>query len=74
VSQKLEGLWLGGEISREAAHEVQRAIEYHLDLKTGGPEQPQWHLPPKVAHELENLSNAIRAQIQRLPPPMSDLV
>lgn len=72
MSQKLEGLWLGGEISREAAEEVQSAIEYHLELNEIYTDHRR--IPDKVRAELYDLANAIRAQIQKLPKPMSDLV
>lgn len=68
MSQVLEGLWLGGEISREAAFAVSELIDECLQ---------EGRFPTKVRHELQNLSNAINAQIQALPPPpkpMSDLV
>ena len=67
MSQRLEGLWLGGSISREAAEEVERLVWART----------QGMLRTKVAVELLDLANAIRAQIQKLPPPpkpMCDLV
>jgi len=67
MSQRLEGLWLGGGISREAAEEVETLVFAHAQ-----------NMPrTKAALELFDLANAIRAQIQKLPPPpkpMSDLV
>lgn len=67
--QKLEGLWLGGEISREAAEAVQRAVEYELEM------DETWRKhSAKTRTELADFANAVRAQIQKLPKPMSDLV
>ena len=67
MSQRLEGLWLGGGISREAAEEVETLVLARCASMQR----------TKVAVELFDLANAIRAQIQKLPPPpkpMSDLV
>lgn len=65
MNQKLEGLWLGGEISREAAEFIDGAV--FIAAK-------KIEHDPKLRTELIDLANAIRAQIQKLPPPMSDLV
>lgn len=64
MSQKIEGLWLGGEISREAAEIVQRAVERAVDDMA----RMLIH-DKKTRTELHDLANAIRAQIQALPPP-----
>jgi hypothetical protein len=62
MSRQIEGLWLGGAISVEAAHEVERAIGYHLEL-----DEAFRKLSPKVKAELADLETAIRAQIQKAP-------
>lgn len=63
------GLWLGGGVSARALKEIAAAIEYHLELKCQGPDQPQWHIPPKIVTELTDMANACHAQLSKLPEP-----
>lgn len=58
-TRQLEGLWIGGAISAEAAEFVHTLLDNHL----------QHHENPKVRLELGDLVNAIRAELQKLPPP-----
>jgi hypothetical protein len=69
------GLWIGGGVTPRALHEIAAAISYHLELKQGGPDEPQWHIPPKVRRELEEMENACHAQLSKLPrEPVCDLI
>ncbi len=75
MTEYVYGLWIGGGITRAALKEVIGAIEYHLELKNEH-KQGAWHLPPSVVAELENLANAARADLTRMPEekPECDLI
>jgi len=64
VSYEIKGLWIGGAISVEAAEEVERAILIRTTQLPDGP----------LRFELHNLANAVRAEIQRVPKPVCDLI
>lgn len=66
MSQYIQGLWIGSGLTREAAEHAEAAIRGRADALFGG-----------TRTELLNLANAVRSEIQKLPPPpkpMSDLV
>lgn len=60
MSRRIEGLWLGGEISVSAAEMVETAVRRYIDADTVG--------AMRERQELVELANAIRAQIQAVPP------
>jgi hypothetical protein len=63
MTRQIEGLWIGGAVSVEAAEAVQAAICYHLEM-----DEVWKKLPDKVKAELTSLECAIRAQCQKAEP------
>lgn len=58
MSRQIEGLWLGGAISVEAAYVVHELIDECLQ---------EGRFSAKIRAELTDLTNAIHAQIQKAP-------
>lgn len=55
------GLWIGGGVTPGALQEIEGALRDRLENNH--------HMEARIAFELDNMANACRAQLSKLPKP-----